>query len=69
MFRSVATLMRKRKSKRSGKLHDVELESRQKLWKWLIVAAVGFLIAETWLAGRTDRIGAKNNRALLEDAA
>ncbi len=51
------------------KLHDVELESRQKLWKLLIVAAVGFLIAETWLAGRTDRIGAKNNRAPLEDAA
>ncbi len=50
-------------------LHDVELESRQKLWKWLIVAAVGFLIAETWLAGRTDRGGAINSRALVEDAA
>jgi hypothetical protein len=33
-------------------LRDVQLESRQKLWQWLIVAAFGMAVAETWLAGR-----------------
>jgi hypothetical protein len=32
-------------------LHNADLESRQKLWRWLIVAAVGVLLLETWLAG------------------
>ena len=32
-------------------LHDADLESRQKLWRWLIVAALVVLIIETWLAG------------------
>jgi len=51
------------------KLKDLELESRQKLWKWLIVGAAGLLILETWLAGRTDRAGSRHQTALLEDAA
>jgi hypothetical protein len=33
-------------------LRDVQLESRQKLWQWLVVAAFGMVVAETWLAGR-----------------
>lgn len=33
-------------------LQNAELEGRQKLWRWLIVAAIGILIVETWLAGR-----------------
>ena len=33
-------------------LRDREIESRQKVWKWLIVAALVVLISETWLAGR-----------------
>lgn len=33
-------------------LHNAELEGRQKLWRWLILAAVAVLIVETWLAGR-----------------
>jgi len=33
-------------------LHNTELEGRQKLWRWLILAAVVVLIVETWLAGR-----------------
>ena len=37
------------------KLVDVELEASQKLWRWLIVAALVLLIIETWLAGRTTR--------------
>lgn len=36
-------------------LRDVELESRQRLWQWLVVAAIAVLIAETWLAGRLSR--------------
>jgi len=34
-------------------MYNAELENRQKLWRWLIVAAIGILIVETWLAGRT----------------
>ena len=33
-------------------MHNAELEDRQKLWRWLILAAIGVLIVETWLAGR-----------------
>jgi hypothetical protein len=33
-------------------MYSVELENRQKLWRWLILAAIGMLIIETWLAGR-----------------
>lgn len=36
-------------------MHNVELEGRQKLWRWLILAAIGVLIVETWLAGRLVR--------------
>jgi hypothetical protein len=36
-------------------LHNAELESRQKLWRWLILAAIGVLIVETGLAGITRR--------------
>lgn len=32
-------------------LQSTELEQRQKLWRWLLVAALIVLIAETWLAG------------------
>jgi hypothetical protein len=32
-------------------LQGVELENRQKLWRWLIVTAIMVLIVETWLAG------------------
>jgi Aerotolerance regulator N-terminal/von Willebrand factor type A domain len=37
---------------RDEQLRDVQLESRQKLWQWLVVAALGVLVTETWLAGR-----------------
>ena len=39
----------------ANRLHDVQLESRQKLWQWLIVAALGVLVTETWLAGRATK--------------
>jgi hypothetical protein len=40
---------------RLRQLQNAELEGRQKLWRWLIVAALGVLIVETWLAGRVAR--------------
>jgi hypothetical protein len=40
---------------RTALLRSAELENRQKLWRWLIVAALGVIVAETWLAGRTAR--------------
>ena len=36
-------------------LQNAELEGRQKLWRALILAAIGILILETWLAGRLKR--------------
>lgn len=36
-------------------LHDAQLEGRQKFWQWLLVAALGVVVAETWLAGRATR--------------
>jgi len=40
---------------RQEKLKNVELESRQKLWRWLVVAALAVLLMETWLAARLTR--------------
>src|SRR5262249_2422565 len=36
-------------------MQNAELENRQKLWRWLIIAAIGILIVETYLAGRVTR--------------
>jgi hypothetical protein len=36
-------------------LQAVQLENRQKIWRWLIVAALVVLVIETWLAGRITR--------------
>lgn len=37
---------------RQRQMRDVELENQQKLWRWMVVAALVVLAAETWLAGR-----------------
>lgn len=37
---------------RERQMRDIELESRQKLWQWLIVVAIGVLGIETTLAGK-----------------
>jgi len=42
-------------SRRELHLQNTELESRQKLWRWVLIGAVGALLFETWLAGRTAR--------------
>ena len=40
---------------RKERLQAAQLENRQKLWRWLIVAALVVLVLETWLAGRLTR--------------
>jgi hypothetical protein len=40
---------------RKTRLQNVELENRQKLWRWLIAGTLGVLLFESWLAGRTAR--------------
>ncbi|MBN1419416.1 MAG: hypothetical protein JXP34_11610, partial [Planctomycetes bacterium] len=40
---------------RRRQMRDVELEARQKSWRWLIVAALGILFLETALAGTLAR--------------
>jgi hypothetical protein len=36
-------------------MQSIELEGRQKLWRFLVLAAIGILLIETWLAGRSRR--------------
>jgi hypothetical protein len=43
------------KEEEARMLQAGELENRQKLWRWLIVAALAFLLIESWLAGRLSR--------------
>jgi hypothetical protein len=46
------------------RLHNAELENQQKLWRWLIVAALVVLMLETWLAGwLTKQSGARTEAA------
>jgi len=40
-----------RQLEQKRKLQNVELEARQKLWRWLILAALVVLMLETWAAG------------------
>ncbi len=41
--------------RRQVRLQNTELENRQKLWRWFILATLALLLFETWLAGRTAR--------------
>ena len=41
--------------KQKAQLHAAELEQRQKLWRWLLVAAIVVLLLETAVAGWTTR--------------
>jgi hypothetical protein len=34
-------------------MFNIELENRQKLWRWLMLSTIGILLVETWLAGRS----------------
>jgi hypothetical protein len=42
-------------SRRQVRLQNAELEDRQKIWRWFILATLVLLLFETWLAGRTAR--------------
>ena len=42
-------------ARREAQLKAAELESHQKLWRWLIAATLVILIAETWVAARLSR--------------
>jgi hypothetical protein len=55
------SLSRANRTERIRQQRDTELESRQKVWRWLIIAALGLLIAETWWAGRTERTIVKSS--------
>jgi hypothetical protein len=48
-------LTRAQRIDRERQQRDTELENRQKVWRWLIVAALATLILETWWAGRAER--------------
>jgi hypothetical protein len=48
-------LTRAERIDRQRQQRDTELESRQKVWRWLIVAALVIVILETILAGRAAR--------------
>ena len=44
-----------RTEQRRRELHHLELESRQKLWRWLIIVVLVILVVETWFAARLTR--------------
>ena len=48
-------------------MYNAELEGRQKLWRWLILAVLGILIFETWLAGRTIDRSPSTSRGGFDD--
>jgi hypothetical protein len=50
-----ADLTRVERIDRERQQRDTELESRQKVWRWLIVIALATLILETWWASRAER--------------
>jgi len=45
-------LTRAERLQRIRQLRDTELEGRQKVWRWMLVAVLGLLVVETWWAGR-----------------
>jgi hypothetical protein len=53
--RLTGAAQRQAEEERQRHLRDVELEGRQKIWRWLLAAALAVLVIETWLAGRQSR--------------
>ncbi|MGH7193461.1 MAG: hypothetical protein ACREJM_08000, partial [Candidatus Saccharimonadales bacterium] len=54
-------LTRSQRAESVRQQRDIELEGRQKVWRWLIVAALAVLIVETWLAGRRVQLQAQSS--------
>jgi len=50
-----SVLSRKQELDRKRQERDTELESRQKIWRWLLAGVLGVLVLETFLAGRAAR--------------
>jgi len=48
---------------RDRQMRDVELESRQKIWRWMLVFALSLLAIETYVSGRSD-----TNRGIEDDS-
>jgi aerotolerance regulator-like protein/VWA domain-containing protein len=48
-------LTRAERLQRIRQQRDTELEGRQKVWRWMLVAMLGLLVVETWWAGRAAR--------------
>jgi hypothetical protein len=44
-----------RAEQKRRELHHLELENRQKLWRWLIIGVLVLLVVETWFAARLTR--------------
>ena len=44
-----------RTEQRRLELQTLELENRQKLWRWLIIVVLVILVVETWFAARLTR--------------
>ncbi|HWB09442.1 MAG TPA: BatA domain-containing protein [Pirellulales bacterium] len=51
--RFASQLTRDQRAEQLRQQRDTELESHQQLWRWLLVGALGLLLLETWLAGRS----------------
>jgi hypothetical protein len=48
------TISKEQSAMEALQLADNEREQKQRIWKWLALAALVVLLAETWLAGRRD---------------
>jgi hypothetical protein len=57
------SLTRAERVDRVRQQRDTELESRQKVWHWLIGASLCVLAVETWWAGRAERMIVKTTEA------
>jgi len=62
-LRKAATLSPKADPKREAQAQAAEVESRQKLWRWLLAAALLVLLLETLIAGRLSRSTAVPHQA------
>ena len=49
-----SSVSKEQSAKEALQLADNEREQKQKIWKWLALAALVVLLVETWLAGRRD---------------
>jgi hypothetical protein len=50
-------------AKREGQAQATEIENQQKLWRWLLVAALGLLLLETLFAGKLSRTSGSSTTA------